>query len=1344
MGGYLVLSLVATIAIAYSNTIPLEHEYAKPPDIQPYIPSHLASSNITHYRQKRSLTNLQGTYSLTKIKNVYIPKNVHNFFKTIDFNTVYNELFSLSLEIRDLDPDLSNSNFAPINGLTSTYYLTRHLRNHNNNVLKCNEINGRQISLREWIPERLVVSTPISLADVLNVHQDTMSCVIQEKAYSGIQCIMNLVNLANTLGYTLTDKTPAIYYNELLQNYNNQALYLIVNNRQWTFDPTQLTSTICTAGPTGTKGQQDIFTVVTKRKYFTTIAKLLQTIVESMQSSVTLLQNIFLTYIESNIPTEASNKSIGDICAAIKRMTPIPMPTTLNSRRTTMSTFLDEILPNSLLINNAFTAITTKVNQLCLQEENKPAALKIYNGMLAFTLNVKTYLSSYVAKLNPNSLFTLPHQLPILLSSQTTEADIFQTLYSVTKARMDQDEMKTILIVLENEKCNTVHYLSNFLPPGTNMPKRVTAVHHLFKDERSIEPQEYEAHPEFRIPFPNQNPSPTVRPVITTTTTTTTTQSPLVVVMRGSSSQTSNVNTRSPTRSNSVYQADQPYQSTLEQNSVPENIAPVSTLSSPSSNDENNMPSQNIPAPSVSQIEQSNLIPQQTPEQQSPVSRAPIIVPVDSSSDKSDMQTESAPPFPFNPMPINSVQLNRKKRHMLTPLFSYLTGLASADDIEKLHQNENQILQAENSLSSSVEDIQKTTENIITAIRAQSEKMNTLYTDEKSVKTTLQTLLADSNSALEQIRSLTAAMEIVNDVSIEWSTVFSLIDLMPQLIQDLHDSVSALSSQSITPTILSAESINSKIPYHRRASMLAATISAIIKADKYLLRIEIPEFYPVFTVIAIKTLPISPQGQGSYSQLKLENEFVAMNNEKTTFVYNPAYCHDQKSVTICEPNLITLRHKVTTCSEVLVLRQESDVDLCLKNMVLAKPTTQSFIYINNMTHVRIFSPYTDGITHWCGAIIRPNATKIATGFTDLKFNSGCTLRTSELTLISPIPPSDNTDIVVEATIPDFSQLFELLHQNIELSNAVDLTQLSKDYNKLADLIANETTDINAVQEQLKTASSIKSLAEYKHFQVNLAEPQPVTTTVAALSYTTVLTTIVILIIILHICAPNITKPVFSAIRNCLKSCFCCIITGCKSLANSSANNEENQQQELRQINSRQQLFRNTSFRFSRRQRNDPTYDNVSLGMHQPVVPQPGSSSQDRDQEQRSRRSQHSPPDQSLIHRWELVPDRKIQRARLVIHCNGDIVYYDSIRKCVVDPDGTINTTYPNPTSMMITALNAAVASLPHPELEKVNDKIVLKHNHNIVYYESDNVLVDKTTRTIVDGFNLPPRESSAI
>jgi len=52
----------------------------------------------------------------------------------------------------------------------------------NANSLQCAEMNGQQLSLDIWVRENLITNYPISLKDVINVHENGMSCTIRERS----------------------------------------------------------------------------------------------------------------------------------------------------------------------------------------------------------------------------------------------------------------------------------------------------------------------------------------------------------------------------------------------------------------------------------------------------------------------------------------------------------------------------------------------------------------------------------------------------------------------------------------------------------------------------------------------------------------------------------------------------------------------------------------------------------------------------------------------------------------------------------------------------------------------------------------------------------------------------------------------------------------------------------------------------------------------------------------------------------------------------------------------------------------------------------------------------------
>ena len=329
-----------------------------------------------------------------------------------------------------------------------------------------------------------------------------------------------------------------------------------------------------------------------------------------------------------------------------------------------------------------------------------------------------------------------------------------------------------------------------------------------------------------------------------------------------------------------------------------------------------------------------------------------------------------------------SNNITRKKRNIFTPIFSYITGLATEEEVEKIHANEQAIVQAENSIIDKIQEIQSQSSSVVQNIQIQNNKLAKLFNDEAEIKTSIKSLLSDTNDALQQISRLTAALEIFSDIDVEYQAFFALLNLVPHLINDVRQSITALTTQSITETLLPAEDLSLKIPRHHRASLLSGQISAAISGDKFLLIVTLPEYLPAFTLYKIRALPFNPTPPDNYNVLKIENDLVAMNNDLDTFIYNPSICITHKTINMCPFHMLAIKHRPTTCSEALVTKEAKYIDLCLKSAAITKPTSQSFIYMENLTKIRIFSPFPDSLSHICGSIIQTNMTEIKIGYTD--------------------------------------------------------------------------------------------------------------------------------------------------------------------------------------------------------------------------------------------------------------------------------------------------------------------------------------------------------------------------
>ena len=705
-----------------------------------------------------------------------------------------------------------------------------------------------------------------------------------------------------------------------------------------------------------------------------------------------------------------------------------------------------------------------------------------------------------------------------------------------------------------------------------------------------------------------------------------------------------------------------------------------------------------------------------------------------------------SPHLPFNHMPTHEIEINRRKRHILTPLFSYITGLASTDDIQKLHDNENSLLKAEETLISQMDKVRTQTNTVVSAIREQSSQIADIYKDEIEVKETLQALLGDTNDALQQVRGLTAALEIFSDISVEFQAIFNIIDLLPELIKDIHDSISALASQSVTANLLPSEDIGLKIPHHRRASLLAAHISAAIDADAFHIIVSLPEFYPVFTAYAIKTVPFHPTPPDNFYTLQIDQLPIAMNNEKNLFQYNPALCESKNAITICSPHLITLKHKPTTCAETLLTNNNENIKICYETAAIFKPTAQSYIYMDNMSKIRLFSPYQDSLTHICGSIIRTNATIIEVGYTDLKFKSGCTLKSAELTLVSPVPPVDTTDIQVESQMPDLAQSFDALQNSIQTVHSINLTQLTTDFNKLSEYISHEKIDFKSAQSVLKKAASMQALAEFSMLSPTLDEPDSLTTTVKVVSYMSLLGTLLLTILALHCCCPGLTTPIIVLAKRLITTLCACTVSCCQTFTKKRRFAQLPTMPNINLLTPRS-MRRNTgsappmSPRYQTptvKFQNNP--DSLESGIESHLL----STAYTDVQNQLARASalyESTPHTTSQgasgnnEPNWEIV--QNTYRARLRVKFGETQIFYNSIKNCCVDPDGTINTTCALPPKSLIKLLHMTVANLPHPPMISIDNSLRLAENTNVIFDDIDSLLIDNVSRQILDGYNLP-------
>jgi hypothetical protein len=501
-----------------------------------------------------------------------------------------------------------------------------------------------------------------------------------------------------------------------------------------------------------------------------------------------------------------------------------------------------------------------------------------------------------------------------------------------------------------------------------------------------------------------------------------------------------------------------------------------------------------------------------------------------------------------NSLLVDSLSINskshREKRNVLTGVFSYITGLATEEEISRIQNNEIKLAFAEKLMSEQIMSINSQSKQILSSLQQQSSKISELYNDEMKVKDSLKTLLSDTSDSISKINQIMASLEIFSDVSVEFSTVFAILDLLPYLITDLHDALLSIATQSITEKLIPPEDLSLKVPVHRRQSLLTSTIVPAINADSFVLYINVPEYYSAFNLCHIRTIPFNKMSNNSYNFINLEKPVVAANSLRESFLYDSNICTTQNTVNVCPAELVSIHNTPITCAEAMATGQSKYFYLCIAKATIVRPTTQSYIFMNKMQSIRLFSPFPDTVTLVCPAAIQQNATNIVPGNSDLSFHPSCSIKISQLNILSPAKITDTTQLEIESSIPDLSSALENIANDIELSQKVNLSVIVKDFEKFSNLIDTENIDIAKVKETLDQINAIKQIKDFQPLEIDLEDPTSLSTSVAAASFGVNFLFIIVTLILMQVCCPNVLKCILQPIFKIVTLSVTCLWTTC--------------------------------------------------------------------------------------------------------------------------------------------------------------------------------------------------------
>jgi hypothetical protein len=446
---------------------------------------------------------------------------------------------------------------------------------------------------------------------------------------------------------------------------------------------------------------------------------------------------------------------------------------------------------------------------------------------------------------------------------------------------------------------------------------------------------------------------------------------------------------------------------------------------------------------------------------------------------------------------------HRVKRHFLTHPLSVLTGLADADTVKKLAEQNNKVITAEEMDAEQIVVLENRTNSILDSLQMQSSKIGTLYKDEDKLEKELNLLLHDEQNLTRHLSVIVSSLEVLTDTQLEYGSVTFLLNSIEVMILDLEIQVNSILAQEVNAFMIPSSTIDS-ISVH---SLGAAKLSGRIAADGYSVLIKIISFADVFSRKFVRVLPV-PLQRDMWGQLLVEQPIIAINSRGEYF-YDLGLCNTASSVTICEPELLNIRLSPDACVAELVLNKGLG-NLCLNSMRIVSPVRQEYIYLKNGDEVVIFTPINDTLTFKCGIANIPETKKLAMGLNRLVIPRGCYARTSELVIHSHsmvmdrglLPSVDNLDFSKD--VEELSGLIESVH-NLNFTKVIE---------ELRDLGEDVSVDLASVDESLVEFRKIKALTGYHPMNISLTDPLSLTNVT---NYSGATATLLMFIFVCYMC-----------------------------------------------------------------------------------------------------------------------------------------------------------------------------------------------------------------------------------
>ena len=217
----------------------------------------------------------------------------------------------------------------------------------------------------------------------------------------------------------------------------------------------------------------------------------------------------------------------------------------------------------------------------------------------------------------------------------------------------------------------------------------------------------------------------------------------------------------------------------------------------------------------------------------------------------------------------------RTKRWIWSQTFSDLTGLATSKSVTALTHNQVNIVTHEKQMDVEMIALHNEMMDILNHSQNQSDSLSKMLQNENSMNINLQSVISDELDIPEKLNKVSSALEILLDISLQYSVIFSNLDLIPMLLEEaeqvIHSVLGQLASVELLPLLRPEAHLAQLDP----AAMLFIEISSIANENGFFVQNSLPSIDDSFKLLQIKTIPFPTKNSAVFFELNLDYSLIA-------------------------------------------------------------------------------------------------------------------------------------------------------------------------------------------------------------------------------------------------------------------------------------------------------------------------------------------------------------------------------------------------------------------------------------------------------------------------------------